>query len=120
MAILCTDTDAELMGPGGTRSRVATRVVVGMADGQWRQDGRLGWALDGAKSVLVRGVGSQPRAFLTALKAATARAAQEKAPMLTVCRNCQELVGPELRRDDLCLRCEPTHEAVPRALLYAT
>jgi hypothetical protein len=106
-AICCLGTDAELIGAGGSRSRVATRVVVGMAVGRRREDGRLGWSLDGSLSSIVRVTGTEPHAFLAALKSAATRAVREKAPQLTTCRSCQEMVGPELRDDDLCLRCLP-------------
>jgi hypothetical protein len=46
------------------------------------------------------------RPFLAALKVAVARAAADKAPELSACRACQEIVGPESRYDeDLCLAC---------------
>jgi len=115
-AILCLGTDAEVIGAGGTRSRAATKVVVGMATGCWRPDGRLGWAIEGSKSSLVRGVGVDPKAFLCALKAATARAVAEKAPILAICTTCQEPVDPELlAHTGTCIDC-----ADPRATSVAT
>jgi hypothetical protein len=105
-AILCLGTDTELIGAGGMRTRAATKVVVGMATGHRRPDGRLGWALDGSKSSIVRGVGVDPKAFLSALKAATGRAVAEKAPSLTTCSTCQEPVGAELlAHAGVCLDC---------------
>jgi hypothetical protein len=105
-AILCLGTNSELIGPGGVRTQAATRVVVGMASGRWRDDGRLGWMLDGDKSTLVRGVGVDPRAFLTSLKTATGRAVAQKAPSLVTCSVCDEVVGPEMRESEMvCRRC---------------
>ena len=105
VALLCLGSDAELIGVGGTRTRTATRVVVGMSRGAWRSDGQLGWELDGTKRSLVRGVGVDPKAFLTALRAAVCSSAREKRPEMITCASCDELVGPESRRGASCLRC---------------
>lgn len=73
VGILCLGSDAEVMGAGGLRSRAATRVIVGGAEAVRRPDGQVGWAMDGPKLSVVRGVGVDPRAFLAALRAAVSR-----------------------------------------------
>ena len=73
VGILCLGSDTEVMGAGGIRSRAATRVIVGGVEAVRRPDGQPGWAMDGHKISVVRGVGVNPRAFLGGLRAAVAR-----------------------------------------------
>ena len=73
VGILCLGSDTEVMGAGGVSSRAATRVIVGGAEAVRRLDGQVGWAMDGPKLSVVRGVGVDPRAFLAGLRSAVSR-----------------------------------------------
>lgn len=106
VAIWCLGSDDELMGARGLVTHTTGFVVVGTAAGTRLASGDLRWTLGGTKVRLERGGDLTHRGFLTGLKTAVVRAAAEKAPELSACRGCQEVVGPESRYDEhLCHAC---------------
>jgi hypothetical protein len=100
VAIWCLGSDEELMGERGLVTHTSGFVVVGTATGVRLESGELRWTLGGTKVRLERGGGISDRCFLAGLKAAVSRAAAQKAPELSACHVCQEVVGPESRYDE--------------------